>query len=126
MFRLIYGVVLTATFCGVAGAEDLRGVDFENNLGRCVTVTGKNAVVKANAITVYTRFQLHKPIGDCGCLSARATYTSSIDIDGEQEVIQQGVLLIDKDAMKTLILASEARLVGDRKIKVHLACARPT
>lgn len=126
MFRLIYGVVLTATFCGVAGAEDLGGVDFENNLAKCVTITGRNAVVKANAITVFTRFQLHKPIGDCGCLSARATYTSSIDIDGVQEVIQQGVLLIDKDDIKTLIIASEARLVGDRKIKVHLTCARPT
>lgn len=126
MFRLIYGVALTATFCGVTGAADLGGVNFENNLAKCVTVTGKNAVVKANAITVYTRFQLHKPIGDCGCFSARATYTSSIDIDGVQEVIQQGVLLIDNDAVKTLIIASEARLIGDQKIKVRLTCARPT
>ncbi|WP_025091216.1 DUF2195 family protein [Brucella intermedia] len=126
MFRLIYGVVLTATFCEVARAEDVGGVDFENKLAECVTVTGKHAVVEGNAITVETRFQLQEPIGDCGCFSARAGYTSSIDIDGGQEVIQQGVLLVDKDAVKTLIIASEARLVGDQKIKVRLACARPT
>ncbi len=32
MLRLIYGVVLTASFCGVAGAEDAGGVAFENKL----------------------------------------------------------------------------------------------
>lgn len=126
MFRLIYGVVLTATFCGVAGAEDLGGVDFENKLAECVTVTGENAVLKANAITVKTHFLLHRPIGDCGCFSARAIYTSSVTIERVQEMLQQGIIPINKDAVKTLVLVSEASLVGNRKINVQLTCARPT
>lgn len=126
MLRLIYGVVLTASFCGVAGAEDVGGVAFENKLAECVTVTGENAVLKANAITVKAHFQLHRPIGDCGCFSARAVYTSSVAIERVQEMLQQGIIPINKDVVKTLVLASEASLVGNRKINVQLTCARPT
>ncbi|MCH4538654.1 DUF2195 family protein [Ochrobactrum sp. A-1] len=126
MFKLIYCAALMASICGLAGAADAGGIAFENKLASCVTVKNEPPVSNANAITVITRFQIHKSIGNCGCFSARATYTSSIDIDGVQEVLQQGVLLIDEDAVKTLIIASEARLAGDRKIKVKLNCAGPT
>ncbi|WP_433762931.1 DUF2195 family protein [Brucella anthropi] len=91
-----------------------------------MTVTGENAVLKANAITVKAHFQLHRPIGDCGCFSARAIYTTSVAIERVQEMLQQGIIPINKDVVKTLVLASEASLVGNRKVNVQLTCARPT
>ncbi|WP_273772535.1 DUF2195 family protein [Brucella intermedia] len=126
MPRLISGIVLSAWFCSVAVAGDAPGVAFENKLAACVTVTGEKPVINANFISVKTRFQLHKPIGNCGCFSARAIYTSSIDIEGLPEFLQQGIIPINRDAVKTLVLASDASLVGDRKISVQLTCARPT
>ncbi|MBA8862479.1 hypothetical protein FHW19_004225 [Ochrobactrum anthropi] len=48
MPRIIYGVVLSAWFCGIAVAEDVPGIAFENKLAACVTVTGEKSVVKAN------------------------------------------------------------------------------
>lgn len=126
MFKLIYCAVLLASICGVARAEDAGGIAFENKLASCVTVKNEPPVSIANAITVITRLQIHDPIGNCGCFSARATYTSSIAVDGVQEVLQQGVLLIDKDAVKTLTIASEARLARGHKINIQLTCAGPT
>ncbi|MEJ5023087.1 DUF2195 family protein [Ochrobactrum vermis] len=126
MPRIIYGVVLSAWFCGIAVAEDVPGIAFENKLAACVTVTGEKSVVKANVLSVKAHFQIHKPIGDCGCFSARVAYSSSIDMEGVPEFLQQGIIPINKDAVKTLVLASEASLVGDREINVQLVCARPT
>ncbi|TCQ73066.1 uncharacterized protein DUF2195 [Ochrobactrum sp. BH3] len=47
-------------------------------------------------------------------------------MEGVPEFLQQGIIPINKDAVKTLLLASEASLVGDREINVQLVCARPT
>ncbi|WP_273728752.1 DUF2195 family protein [Brucella gallinifaecis] len=126
MPRIIYAVVLSAWFCGVAAAQDAPGIAFENKLAACVTVTGEKPVVNANVLSVKAHFQLHKPIGDCGCFSTRAAYSSSIDMNGVPEFLQKGIIPINKDAVKTLVLASEASLVGVREINVQLACARPT
>ncbi|MHC5232972.1 DUF2195 family protein [Brucella sp. LJL56] len=126
MLKLISGVVPLALLCGVAGAADAGGIAFENKLAGCVTVTGEKAVVKEAAISVKTRFQFHKPIGDCGCFSARAVYTSSVDIGGERELLQQGIIVSNKNMTKTLVLASDVTLVGDRTIHVQLNCAGPT
>lgn len=125
MRKLIYGAILSAMFCGTAAANDAGGIVFRNKLAACVTVKAAKAVTGMNLVSVRTQFQLHKSIGECGCSSARATYTSSVDIQGVQDVLQHGVIVIRQDVTKTLVLASEASLIGNREINVQLTCTGP-
>ena len=125
MHSLIYGALLSATLCSASAAADAGGVAFQNELATCVTPKAAKPVTKTNIVSVNTSFQLHKSIGDCGCFSARATYTSSVDIGGVRGVLQQGVIVIRGDATKTLVLASDPGLVANREIQVQLTCAGP-
>ncbi|MBB5704469.1 hypothetical protein FHS76_004387 [Ochrobactrum daejeonense] len=126
MHGLIYGGVLSALLCSAATAADTGGVAFQNKLAACVTVKAAETETKTNLISVKTSFQLFKPIGDCGCFSARVAYMSSINIGGVREVLQQGVIVINKNATKSLVLASEPGLAANREIQIQLTCASPT
>ncbi|MFB8343749.1 DUF2195 family protein [Brucella cytisi] len=126
MHKLIFGVTLSALLCGAAAANDAGGIAFENKLRACVAIKAAKTVVEANVVSARTQFQLNKSIGTCGCFSARATYTSSVDIEGGRDILQQGVIVIRQDDTKILVLASDASLVGNRKVHVQLACAGPT
>ncbi len=109
-----------------ATAEDTGGVAFQNRLAACVTVKAAETETITNLVSVRTSFQLYKPIGDCGCFSARAAYISSVNIGGAREVLQQGVIVINKNATKSLVLASEPGLAANREIQIQLTCASPT
>ncbi|MBB4096023.1 DUF2195 family protein [Ochrobactrum pecoris] len=126
MQGLIYGTVLSALLCNAATAADTGGVAFQNELAACVTVKASETETKTNLVSVKTNFQLSKPIGDCGCFSARAAYMSSVNIGGVREVLQQGVIVISKNATKSLVLASEPGLAANREIQIQLTCASPT
>ncbi|PRA51830.1 hypothetical protein CQ062_19665 [Ochrobactrum sp. MYb68] len=125
MRNLIRSIVLSAILCSVAAAANAGAVTFQNELAACVTVKAAKTVTDTNTVSVNTTFQFHKSIGDCGCLSARATYTSSVDNGGVRDVLQQGVIVIKQDTAKTLVLASEPALIADEQIHVLLACAHP-
>ncbi|MCK4207579.1 DUF2195 family protein [Brucella pituitosa] len=126
MQGLIYGAVLSALLCSAATAEDTGGVAFQNRLAACVRVKAAETETITNLVSVRTSFQLYKPIGDCGCFSARAAYMSSVNIGGVREVLQQGVIVINKNATKSLVLASEPGLAANREIEVQLTCADAT
>jgi len=125
MHGLIQGVVLSAILCCAAAAADTGDVTFQNELAACVTVKAAKTATETNTVSVATTFQFHKSIGDCGCFSARASYTSSVDNGGVRDVLQQGVIVIKKDTAKSLVLASEPALIADEQIHVRLTCARP-
>lgn len=126
MRNLIRSAVLSAILCGAATAANTDAVIIENELAACVTVKASENETTTNLVSVNTTFQLHKSIGDCGRFSARATYTSSVDVGGMREVLQQGVIVIKEDTEKSLVLATEPALVADEQIPVRLTCAHPT
>ena len=125
MRSLIRSAVLSATLCSVAATANAGAVIIQNELAACVTVKASETETKTNFVSVKTSFQLRKSIGDCGCFSARATYTSSIDNGGVREVLQQGVIVIKQDTAKALVLASEPALIANQEIQVRLTCAGP-
>ncbi|GGC46023.1 hypothetical protein GCM10010994_01420 [Chelatococcus reniformis] len=71
-------------------------------------------------------FQVHKPIGACGCLSALATYTSSVDNNGVRQTVLEGIAAIKGGGAKALILATEPALIAGKEVHVGLTCARPS
>lgn len=125
MRHLIRGAVLSAMFCSVAVAANAGSIAFQNKLAACVTVDATRIVTEGNVVSASASFQLQKPIGECGCFSAQANYTSSVDLGGVREVLQEGVIAINNDGTKTLVLASEPALVANKEIQVQLTCAGP-
>lgn len=124
-FRLacIQGVILGAMFSSAAVAAD--DVVFQNDLASCVTPEITRLRTEANIISADVDFQGHKPIGACGCISALATYTSSVKVEGARQTVMEGIVAIKAAGPKTLILATEPALVAGRQVQVRLTCARP-
>ncbi|MNO00427.1 hypothetical protein D3C81_2203120 [compost metagenome] len=73
-----------------------------------------------------TTIQLRKPIGECGCLSALATYTSSVNRAGVRQILQEGLVGLKSGGEKSLVLATEPALVTNKAVQVRLACAGPS
>ena len=105
-----------------AGADD---VVFQNDLAACVTPEITRLRTEANIVSAEVDFQGHKPIGACGCMSALATYASSVDVGGARQTVLEGIVAIKDAQLKTLVLATEATLIAGRQVHVRLTCARP-
>ncbi len=108
-----------------ASAWAAAPITIKNDLAACVTVKADPPSSQANAVLANVRFDLRKSIGECGCLSALATYTSSVNRDGTPQRLQEGLIGLKSSASKTLALATEPALVGKFPIQLQLACAGP-
>lgn len=105
-----------------AGADD---VVFQNDLAACVAPEVTGLRTEANIVSADVDFREHKPIGACGCTSALATYTSSVDVGGARQTVVEGIVAIRGMGPKTLVLATEPALIAGRQMHVRLTCARP-
>lgn len=116
-----------ATVVGVAapGLAQAGDVIVRNSLKACVTVKVVKTSIQANLVLANTDMQLRTSTGDCGCMSALARYTSSVDAGGAREILQEGLISILQSGEKTLVLASDPGLVVDRKVQLALSCADP-
>ncbi|GAB3092049.1 DUF2195 family protein [Bordetella muralis] len=118
-------MLLAAALTGTA-AQAAGPIKVENALAQCValqpgvrTTTGQQVVTEAT-LTV------KKSIGECGCKSAIATYTSQVEMEGGyRSFLQRGALLVKESGVQPLTLASSAQLLGDRGVVLSLACAGP-
>ncbi len=126
MRNLLRGAALSAMFCGTAAAADIGDVVFRNDLAACVTVEAATTRIEANIVSTDARFRLHRPIGACGCFSALATYTSSVNDHGTRQIVNEGLISIKDGDRKRLVLAAEPALITGRNVQVRLTCARPS
>jgi hypothetical protein len=106
-------------------AAHANPVMFKNKLSACVTIKTLKTSTASNIILAHTSVQLHKPIGECGCLSTLATYRSSVDNGGARQILQEGLIAMDSGGEKTLVLATDRALVAKKSVQVQLACAGP-
>ena len=100
-------------------------VVIKNDLTTCVRVQVENVSTVSNIVSAVTTMQLLKPIGKCGCLSALATYVSSVNGGGAQQTLQQGLIGLISGGEKTLVLATDPALVENKKVTIQLSCAGP-
>jgi hypothetical protein len=100
-------------------------VVFQNGLSACVMIKTIKTSMEFNIALADTRVQLRKPISECGCFSALATYTSSVNRGGVRQVLQEGVIGLKSSGEKTLVLATEPTLVANKEVQVRLACSGP-
>jgi hypothetical protein len=100
-------------------------VTFQNELSACAVIKVNKTSTQGNVVVASTTVQLQKLIGECGCLSALVTYTSTVDRGGVQQTLQQGLVSLKNGGDKTLVLATEPALVANKEVKVRLACTGP-
>ena len=120
--------VLLATVLALFSAGCLARTDqvtIKNGLADCSTITLNNVTTDANIVLANTTIKLAKPIGECRCLSALATYSSSVERGGGRQVLQEGLVSLKSGGDKVLVLATEPALVAKKNITVELGCAGP-
>jgi hypothetical protein len=103
-------------------AEEIR---LDNELADCAAVRLAPVAVQGNLATVEGDVELSKPIGDCACFSALARYTSSVEVEGVEQVLQQGLVNLKTGGKKTLVLASDPALIQGETAILALSCAPP-
>lgn len=117
-----YAPLVLALLGATAQAADLSVA--EHPLAACVDLRLAPATRSANLVTTTATLALKTPIGTCGCPSALATYTSSVTVNGVEQVLQEGLLGLRDGGQTVLVLASDPTLFDGHPARVALSCAR--
>ncbi|MCD0505840.1 DUF2195 family protein [Bordetella petrii] len=111
---------------GAAAAQAAGAVKVENALAQCVAVQPGMRTVTDGQLLLQADLEVKQSIGRCGCKSAIATYTSRVELEGQhRSFLQSGSIAIKQSGSRTLTLASDDQLVGDRTVVLSLGCAAP-
>ncbi|WP_254926217.1 DUF2195 family protein [Bordetella genomosp. 11] len=111
---------------GGTPARAAGAVTVENSLRACVAIQPGTRTVEHGVLLQGVALDVRKPIGECGCKSAIASYTSRVVLDNDSRVLLlAGRLNAGKSGQRTLPLASDATLAGDRPIALSFECAPP-
>lgn len=117
--------ILTILLAGAVFAAHADQITFQNDLSACVSITATKTSTESNVVWANTRVQLRKSIGECGCLSALATYTNSVNRGGVRQVLQEGLIDLGSGGERKLVLATDPALVANKEVRVRLACTGP-
>jgi hypothetical protein len=117
--------ILIILLAGAVFAAHADQITFQNDLSACVSITATKTSTESNVVWANTRVQLRKSIGECGCLSALATYTSSVPRGGVRQVLQEGLIGLGSGGERKLVLATDPALVANKEVRVRLACTGP-
>jgi len=121
LFRSFVAVFFCAISAGHAASGDVVEIDLQNGLSACIDLKPR----QVNIVSFDARFNLHRSIGMCGCMSALVNYTASVDINGIRQKLQQGIIPLAREGDRTLILASDQNLIAGKDVRVELSCAGP-
>ncbi|SRR5690606_31284312 len=116
---------LAAMACAAA-AQAAGAIKVENALAACVDVQPGMRATTDGQVLLQAALDVKQSIGRCGCKSAIATYASHVELDdGHRSFLQRGALRVKQSGARTLTLASDEKLVGDRNVVLSLGCAAP-
>ena len=118
-------VFFCAISAGQAASGDAVEIDLQNGLSACVDLKPGQVKRQANIVSFDARFNLHRSIGMCGCMSALVNFTASVDVNGIRQKLQQGIISLAREGDRTLILASDQNLIAGKDVRVELSCAGP-
>lgn len=120
-------IVLMVSLLSTAavGRSPANDVKIHNELADCVTIKIDSVSTDANVVSAHVSTTVTKPIGDCRCLSALATYSASVDRSGSRQVLQQGLVSLRHSSQKVLTLATEPSLVANKTVLLTVGCTGP-
>ena len=101
------------------------GISINNELNSCVPINIIKRTEINNIAIASAQVSLKKPIGDCGCFSALATYTSTVFRNGAEQILQEGLISFIKTAEKDIVLTSEPSLLENQRIILTISCTNP-
>lgn len=117
--------LLAAALC-VPAAQAAGSVKVENALAACVDVRPGLRSTADGQLLLRADLEVKQSIGRCGCKSAIATYSSEVVMEGGyRSFLQRGNLRVRESGARTLTLASDAGLAGERGVVLSLGCAAP-
>jgi hypothetical protein len=93
-----------------------ENVGFKNDLADCVAIKVREISVDGNVVAARPFVTLARPIGECGCLSALATYTSTVDRRSVRQVLQTGLASRLIGGEKVFVLATDPALIVKKKV----------
>jgi len=121
LFRSFVAVFFCAISAGHAASGDVVEIDLQNGLSACIDLKPR----QVNIVSFDARFNLHRSIGMCGCMSALVNFTASVEVNGIRQKLQQGIISLAREGDRTLILASDQNLIAGKDVRVELSCAGP-
>ncbi|MBA8845748.1 MULTISPECIES: DUF2195 family protein [Brucella/Ochrobactrum group] len=125
LFRSFVVVFFCAISTVHAASSEAVKIDLQNGLSACVDLKAGQVRRQANIVSFDARFNLHRSIGMCGCMSALVNYTASVDVNGIRQKLQQGIISLAREGDRTVILASDQNLIAGKDVRVELSCAGP-
>lgn len=109
-----------------APAHAAGALTVENPLQECVAARPGLRGVEHGILLQQITLDVRKPIGECGCKSAVMSYVSWIVLDGKHRTpLLQGRIGVRQPGPRTLPLASDATLIGDRALVLSFDCMAP-
>ncbi|AOB30021.1 hypothetical protein AKI39_03950 [Bordetella sp. H567] len=111
---------------GTVPASAAGTVTVDNRLQACVVIQAGTRTAERGLLLQEITLDVRKPIGECGCKSAVMGYASRVVLEGgARSLLLQGRLNARQSGPRSLPLASDATLVGDRPIALSFECAAP-
>jgi len=99
-------------------------VEIRNPLAECMQAQPGLRSVERGLVLQDVALQVSRPVGECGCKSALVAYRASVALaDGAESVVQSGVFGALRSGTRTLALASDTQVVGERPVTLSLGCA---
>ena len=116
--------IAAALLIVAAPAHAAGGVTLENRLQACVAIQPGMRTVEHGVALQGVTLDVRKPIGDCGCQSAIMSYAAHVVLEGgTRSLLQQGRLNAAKSGPRTVVLASDTTLAGNRPVALSFECA---
>ncbi len=115
-------IVLFACFALPAHAAPLH---IQNDVSACAAIQARTVSRQADFVLADIAIDWHKPVGDCGCLSALIQYRSEVSVGGGASNLQSGLLAVKRSEEKRLVLATEPGLIADSPVHLQFSCAPP-
>jgi hypothetical protein len=107
-----------------AHAAPAAALAVDNALQACLAVRPGLRTATGGILLQDIALDVKQPLGACGCTSAMLDYRTEVVLEGgRSSPLQQGRFGATSSGTRTLTLASDTRLVGDRPIALSLHCA---
>jgi len=97
----------------------------QNDVSACAAIQARTVSTQADFVLAEIAIDWHKPVGDCGCLSALIQYRSEVSVGGASQTLQSGLLAVKRSEEKRLVLATEPTLIADSPVHLRFSCAPP-
>ena len=121
--RCVFVFTFLVSSCAVA--SDSNAIRIGNQLSACTAITNTEISAESGIPVLLFDLRVNKPIAECGCKSALASYAVYASTDEYMSYILGGKIGFMASARKLLPLSAEQKLINKRELVIEFSCARP-